>query len=41
MEELKDIAKKHNIKITKKVQDKYVYMNKSELTSILLKNEVI
>jgi hypothetical protein len=41
IKELKDIAKKHNIKITKKVQDKYIYMNKSVVTSILLKNEVI
>jgi hypothetical protein len=28
-------------KIKEKVQDKYIYMNKSVVTSILLKNEVI
>ena len=39
--ELKEIAKKNNIKVTKKIEDKYVTLNKKELISKLKKKKLI
>ena len=41
VKELKDIAKKNNIKITKKSNGKDVYLNKKELTTKLKKFKLI
>jgi hypothetical protein len=39
--ELKEIAKKNNIKVTKKIEDKYVTLNKKELISKLKRKKLI
>ena len=41
VKELKDIAKRNNIKITKKSNGKDVYLNKQELTTKLKKIKLI
>jgi hypothetical protein len=41
IKELKEVAKNNNIKITKKVESKYVSLNKKELITVLNKRKLI